>query len=393
MPLSSVAVTRFRSDTVRGAPGFFRVGQLFDGAWCFIDSDERTFFACAVNGVDDPVGCGSDRVAERLRRWHFKVIGAGATIEMRGERFPYVASGGFCTDAGPVIRARGIRLPDVFDPDWLARAVLRAGIVCAPRSDERRLLGWLSDDELGWGAPHSNGRPTLLQVCLSLEPGFAAYHAAWEFVLAPHQGKLAKLAAAWGQPLANKEVVREMTRTEQVLAARGYLKDNARWTREFARRYFTATAEAIRAAAPNHLLLGARATHGGSIEASEAAAGFVDVPWVSWRHAGAWRTGPTFVDDFNWTAPEFLQVGAGRRANGLTTVERMLRRGRVALKRMVTDPNVVGYAWSRWRDRLGEQAPFGSGLVRADDTEASEHTELIADIQGRAASLRGLAVS
>ena len=63
------------------------------------------------------------------------------------------------------------------------------------------------------------GGPSLLQLCLSLEPNFAAYHAAWEFALALHGGKLAALARAWGAPLANKEVVRELTRTEQGFVA------------------------------------------------------------------------------------------------------------------------------------------------------------------------------
>src|SRR5205823_5759356 len=128
----------------------------------------------------------------------------------------------------------------------------------------------------------------LLQICLSLEPGFAAYHAAWEFVLALHGGKLAALARAWGTPLANKEVVRELTRAEQGIATRGYLRDAARWTREFARRYFTTTAEAIRAADPHHLVLGAHsAMPPGENVRAESIYPAIDAPLVDWRELPA----------------------------------------------------------------------------------------------------------
>jgi len=42
-------------------------------------------------------------------------------------------------------------------------------------------------------------RPSLLQICLSLEPSFPAYHAAWEFTLAAHGGELAAMARACGE--------------------------------------------------------------------------------------------------------------------------------------------------------------------------------------------------
>ena len=69
------------------------------------------------------------------------------------------------------------------------------------------------------------GRPSLLQICLSLEPSFAAYHAAWEFVLALHGGRLDGLARAWGTPMSSKEVVREFTRAEKGFTSRGYLSN------------------------------------------------------------------------------------------------------------------------------------------------------------------------
>jgi len=380
MALAGDLPQEFRSETVRGRAGFFRVGQARDGAWWLIDPEGRAFFAAAVNEVEA-------EAAGRLRRWNFVTLGAGAAEGLRGEGWPWVGTVGFC-GAGPVIRATGVRVPDVFDPDWEGRARERAAEVCGAGVEERAMIGWLADEAVGWG----RGGVTLLQVCLSLEPGFAAYHAAWEFVLALHGGRMEALAKAWGVAVGNKEVVREMTRADEALATRGYWRDNVQWTREVARRYFAATAAAIRASDPNHLVLGAReewGAGGAAAGVSELAAAVADVPWVSWREVGARCAGPVWVGDFCWAGEEFW----GGRAGRLTTVERMLRKGRKELRRLIAEPAVVGYSWVRWRDRAGERAPFGSGLVRADGSEAREHTELVADINRRIGSLRNFPAS
>jgi hypothetical protein len=248
----------------------------------------------------------------------------------------------------------------------------------------------LTDESAGWGQPVSAGRPSLLQVCLSLEPSFAAYHAAWEFALASHGGRLEALARAWGVPLANKEIVRELTRSEQGFATRGYGRDDARWTREFARRYFTSTAVAIRAVDAHHLLLGCR--FGGPVGASvlaESVYPAVDVAWYDWSELpAAGVPGPVLAGNFCWAVEGFCAAPATGYARRLTSVERMLRRGRGALERAARHPAVVGYVWRQWLDEPGEQPPFARGLVHANGAEAREHTELLAGFNASAESLR-----
>jgi hypothetical protein len=226
-----------------------------------------------------------------------------------------------------------------------------------------------------------------LQRCLSLEPGFAAYHAAWEFALALHGGRLDALARAWATPLANKEVVRALTRAEQAIATRGYLRDDARWTREFARRYFAAAGAAIRAADPNHLVLGARSLGGAGPQVlAECVAPAVDVAMPAWSElprAAASPAHPFLADEVGWARPEFLRPLAGGRVGRLTALERMLRRARAGLHRLARHPAVVGYAWARWEDEPGEQPPFAGGLLHTNGAEAREHTELIAQFNAR----------
>ena len=110
--------------------------------------------------------------------------------------------------------------------------------------------------------------------------------------------------------------------------------------------------------------------------------------WAELPAPGVAAAHPVLAGEVSWVSEEFLRPQSGLRASRLTTVERMLRRARLALERMARHPAVVGYAWARWEDEPGERAPFGRGLVHADGTEAREHTELLADCNARAAALR-----
>lgn len=391
-----MAAGEVRPETIRGTAGFFRAAQDAAGCWWLLDAAGRPFFCKGVHGVgvnapSEPAALAD--AAGRLRHWGFNAIGAAGVHRGHDGGLAFLPSVDFCR-AGALIQAPGLRLPDVFAPDWRRRASERARDVCTPLASNRALVGWLTDDRPGWAQPRAGAapRPALLQLCLGLEPAFAAYHAAWEFVLALHGGKLAALARAWGVPLANKEVVRELTRTETAIATRGYARDDARWTREFARRYFAGAAAAIRAADPHHLVLGCR--FGGPVGAAvlaECVYPAVDVPLIDWSElpAEAAANGPVLAGDVCWAEAEFFSARhAAGRARRLTTVERMLRRGRAALERTARHRAVAGYVWRQWLDEPGEQPPFARGLVHLNGAEACEHTELLAEFNARAESLR-----
>jgi hypothetical protein len=171
------------------------------------------------------------------------------------------------------------------------------------------------------------------------------------------------------------------------------LRDEARWTREFARRYFVEASSALRAADPNHLVLGCRFTAPvGPHVLVECAYPAIDVALPDWREvpASAERTpaNPVLAGNVNWATPEFLKLPTAARLLRLTSVEWMLRRGRAALERLARQPAVVGYIWGEWQDQAGDQPPFGGGLVHVNGTEAREHTELLAQFNTRAETLR-----
>lgn len=382
--------------SVRGAAGFFRVARDVAGRWSFVDPEGRPGFVRAVHGVrayppGQDEGWSRDP-ASRLRAWGFNAVGVGGDGSASLDGLPFLSAVEFCR-AAPVIAGLGVRLPDVFDPDWPRLAQAQAREACTPLRGSVDLLGWVTDSALSWGHGLPARRPGLLQVCLGLEPRFAAYHAAWEFVLAPYGGRLETLARGWGVQLPNKEVVREMTRADTGFTGRGYGRDDARWTREFARRYFTVTGRAIREADPNHLVLGCRFRQGapgeslppGRAVTAECVYPAVDVAMTGWRDLP--DDAMPILPEVNWSEESFWAAG-GARDRQLTSVERMLRRARAALAKLAVHPAVTGYVWSDWEDAPADRPPFGRGLVHGDGTEAREHTELLGAFNARAEALR-----
>jgi hypothetical protein len=432
-----ITLQDFKPETVRGIPGYFRVGQTRAGQWWLIDPRDGAFFSRGVNGVNRSGAVGGrpaapgpyaaavesrygaaapqdfvETVLVRLHAWRCNTLGAWTGPEFCDRGMADLE----LLDFGRVrpdlmIRDAGARVPDVFDPRWVEACDRRAEERCARRALSRDLIGYFTDHALNWAQPDGdNGfdpevavrveRPTLLQICLSLEPSFPAYHAAWEFTLAAHGGELAALARAWDAELPNKEALRQLTRAEVALVSPGYRRDQERFAREFARRYFSVTAAAIRRHDPNHLVLGCRFDGGpGAAILAECAAPHVDVVSVNevretlWERIEASHEAqgmPVLAGEFGWTGGAFTGRGRVGEPVGQTTVERMLARGRAAFERAMHHPAWVGTAWPRWADAGDQVPPFAEGLVHVDDGEAREHTELLTDLQGRIGPRRAL---
>ncbi len=378
----------------RGTPGYIRVGRTRLGQWWFVGPAGNPCLCRGVNGVgqsDDAVRPAAE-IDAQLRRWHCNTLGPGSTASSPGRNWWHTHTVGFCSAfLDTVIRAGGACLPDVFDPRWVAACDARAAEVCGPRALSDLLLGYFTDEDLRWQQGTASGgsrvpRPTLLQLCLGLEPSYAAYHAAWEFVLAAHGREWARLARDWEIKLPNKEALRQMTLEERPVTGPGYERDHARFSREFARRYFTATSAAIRRHDPNHLVLGCQfAAHPGEAVLLECAAPNVDVvsARVAQPDAAALLENyhrparmPVLASEFSWAGEEFRRAAPGAAGRGRTSVERMLARGRSALRSVFSHPALVGYLWEQYIDGADDDAPFGRGLVRRTGREAGEHTEL-----------------
>jgi hypothetical protein len=434
MPLILPTLDDFKLGSMRGRSGFFRVGQRKGGQWWLIDPQGKPFFSKGVAAVSR-TGWADGRplrpgqyssavqslygppeseafvrsVIQRLRKWNMNTLGAWTAPEFYDQGAYYTELIEF-RKVGPCFHAGEALLPDVFDPAWRDAADAWAREICTPRKDSAELIGYFTDHELGWAqsppeqsddmvaADPQQEKPSLLQICLSLEPSFRAYHAAWEFVLAPQQGDLALLAKAWEIDLVNREVIRQLTHEDRPLRSPGYLHDQKRFSREFARRYFSICSSVIRAYDPNHLILGCRfAEFPGTAVMAECAHPQVDVVSLrpereAWDRAvqSSFSTNgmPVLLTELSWSDPAFVRTPMKREARRLTSVERMLSKGRTYLERVYAHRASVGYEWSRWVDGEEDEPPFGRGLVHVDDCEAREHTELLTDLNAKAEALR-----
>ena len=436
VPTPQLTLQDFRLETLRGAAGHVRVGLTRAGQWWLVDARDQPFFSRGVNGLNRTGTTGSrtaqlgsyaatveaiygtaepkifaDAALVRLPKWGFNTLGAWAGAEFWDRGVAYTEMMDF-RQAAPetTIRLGGAKVPDVFDPRWVEACDHRAAERALARVFSRELIGYFTDDDLVWAQPDGEAgtgedegakraaRPSLLQICLSLEPSFPAYHAAWEFTLAAHGGEWATMARAWDVTLPNKEALRQLTLNDVALVSAGYGRDQERFSREFARRYFAVTAAAIRRHDPHHLILGCRfSANPGAAVLAECVAPQVDVVSLSCRDEKVWsrievanraQGMPILLGEFSWTGETFKRSTAPGETPGLSPIERMLSRGRATLERACAHPALVGYAWARWADRDEQRPPLGEGLVRCDDHEAHEHTDALTDFNARVVALR-----
>ncbi len=369
-----------KPESLRGAPGFFRVGQDGAGRWWLVQPDGTPVIGC---GVDDvrllPGGPDEAGTVGQLRDWSFNVLGPGSAPALREYGLPFVEALELRRAGDFLFRLGGARLPDVFDPRWADACEERlAGV-----TSRRDRVGFVTDSDLGWAqAGGAEARPTLLQICLSLDPRYSAYHAAWEFALAPYGGDFAQLARAWDLEGPNKEALRQWTIEDRLIDAPAYREAHARFSAEFAQRYLRIVGEGVRRHAPGVLVFGPPLPAG----LGALAEAWVDVRVVT--ELTPLSGGPVWFTPFSWV-PAVPEREAKGRLSGL---ERMHRAGRAALEALLRHPATVGYFWPEYAagDRAAE-APFGRGLLYGDGLPAIEHVQPLAAINRAARALHARA--
>ncbi len=432
-PLDGV---KFDTSTVVGTDGFFRVGKSTTGRWWLMDENGKPFFYRGVTSInrsgraggrlaeDGPYAAVVDRkynyqkdptafaesVIARLREWNFNAMGAWASEDLFDRGMPYTEITEFAK-VGPSIATRGITLPDVFDPAWEKAIDELAQKICTPRKNSRQLVGYFTDNEMGWaqwreediadqagaGPARASVRPTLLQACLSRPSTESAGQAARKLILDKYGKDPAALARAWEIPAEfarDPDPVRAMTNRGIGLGSKGYIVDQTAFSHLFARRYFELSSNAIRKYDPNHLILGCRfGAPPGSVVLAECRRPFVDVVSANNYRENMYERMeiyhkpndmPVLVGEFAWYSSTFVN---GKNSDG------MVAKGTVSLEKLFTHPGVVGYTWYRWvnkstPDGFAQKNPgkqfIGDGLVTLDDETNHLHADPLTKINERA---------
>jgi hypothetical protein len=239
------------SDWAAGAPGgfeasgFFRT-ELADGRWWLVTPTGEPFYSHGVNHVrpdpntDRVTGrcpyCEavsaryaddedwSDATVDRLEGWGFNTIGAWSDLELLSDEMAY-------TDIVGIASGN-----DWFSEAFETTAHQRAQAKVAPRRDDPNLLGWFLDNELKWGRDFRS-ETTMLDDYLTLPVGSP------------------------GRTVAEQ-----------------HIGDPSGFLTALANRYYQVGTEAVRAADPNHLILGNRLiSFLTPQEVVAAAAGWLDV--------------------------------------------------------------------------------------------------------------------
>ena len=371
----------------RGDPTRHQVGQTAAGQWWWFDPAEGPRVIAGVQGVNRSLG--AEPIWPQLEDWGFNLLGPDTAEALRNRGGAYLHPLELRRTVGQPIYQHGVQLPDVFDPRWEETAEQHVNAVVPTAS----LAAYLSDSELAWGEAAVPGvaltRPTLLQVCLSLDPAFAAYHAAWEFVFAQRGGEFTRLTADWEVALPNKETLRQMTRDEKPLDSVGYRADLGRFTQQFAVRYFGGVRRILKAIDPGRLWLSAPLHPSTPEEVRVITAQHCDVILVSQIGLGKGLSPELWVE-VDWAQGSGAEPPS--EPVGVSALERMMRRGREQLVAAIRAPQVVGYLWGHYGDGdMAVDGPFTSGLFDEVGRVNHAHVQVLSSINYRAAALRATA--
>jgi agarase len=427
--------------------GFFRTAQI-DGIWWLVDPDGGRFLSKGVDTVRHDQDCiqnttrapyaeacgvkyGSidawrSAAAQRLLSWGFNSLGAWSD-EAVGQAAPAPLALTPNLDLGAEFAWRrysetGEAFPDVFDPEFEIEMLVRARELCAPRREDASIIGYFTDNELRWG-PDWRGSDELLTLFLRLRPASAGREAGIE-VLRQRYGEFAGFNEVWRTSagswdelsrLANVTAPFERKPTYQRNQAAERQSDaadprRAAFTADcdafvamLAERYFAATSAAIRAADPNHIVLGCRFAYVPEPAVVAAAARCVDVisfncyelePAVA-LEAYAAVAKPCLIGEFSFRADD---AGLPNTIGAAPRVPAQADRARCFTHYVSTalrHPTLVGYHWFEHADQPvegrfdGENSNYGTVTIR--DQVYEELTRTMTEVNAKAEEMHGIA--
>ena len=429
-----LAEIQFDPLTIKGEQGYYRVGCSNHGQWWFITPDDKPFFykgVCAVNRAgtaggrrakDGPYARVVDEKyhyqdnpdtfvygqIERLRKWGFNAFGAWTTEEFFECGFPYTEIVE-CFKEGPFLKLPGSRrpMPDIFDPQWIQAINSKARTLCSPKRFSKDLVGYFTDNEIGFGRPADFGLDlgfenagrfgfSLLRSLLGLEEGVPARERAWAFIMDRYPD-LEALSDAWGQSIISENDIRLLNEKLIPITTENYSQDAKAFQLVWAEHYFRTVYETIKRYDPNHLVLGCRFG-----APPDSAVLRVMTPWVDVISQNNYRpvlyqridylyeiTGlPVLIGEFSWNPDLFKYVPLiNEPQGGYSIKERVFRRGEEVLLRASVHPATVGYTWYRWVQGSSDGERFSFGLVDYDD-RPEMHVPVLTEINPKIEPLR-----
>ena len=299
---------------------------------------------------------------------------------------------------------------------------------CVPRKDDSNLIGYFTDNEMRWG-PDWRGKDELLVVFLNLPsgpghdaalqlirkryPDIAKFNAVWktqfaswdEAAQAPRFGapKFTTPPNADRKALAAQNA--EVSRTAGDASTAAFIADCDAFLTLLADCYFETVRNAIKAADPNHLVIGCRFAYVPAMPIVVSAGKYLDVisancygydPTNSIR-AYATQNKPLIIGEFAFRARDSGMPNT-RGAGPLVDTQQQRADAFVAYARAaLAQPNVVGYQWFEHADEPhqgrfdGENSNYG--LVDINDKPYDLLTQKMTEINHQALALHEQALA
>ena len=417
---------------VAAATGFFHARQM-DQRWGLVDPQGRPFVSMGVDAVchhpdetRDTHRCayaeavlakyGSveawrKAAAEQLFSLGFNTLGswsedAIAQVEVNKEHLAYAPNlelgvsfvhsrtGGAATAFAWM---KGI-FPDVFDPDFAKSVQALADAKCRPLKEDPHLLGWFTDNELCWGpdwrgrdellveflnAPlQSPGREAALGLLEQRYPAIARFNEVWSTAFASWDA--ARQAPQFVTPAgASRKAIlaqnAEVNRTASNDMARAFIADCDAFVGLLAERYFQITAEAIKAADPNHMVMGCRFAYVPAAPVIAAAGKYCDViSFNSYSDDPTWALNaytaankPLLIGEFGFRARDSGLPNTKGAGLLLATQADRARCYEAYVRAALRHPYFVGCHWFKHADEPKEGRFDGEdsnyGIVNIDD--------------------------
>ena len=263
------------------ATGRFRLEQI-DGVWWLITPDGNAFFSAGVAGVR-PEGdyapalatypywdnvtarYGSDAAwatatLARLHDLHVNTLGAWSRTHLFAGQIAYTEILGFAARApavaGAPVGLTGKPIRDFFDPSYAPGAAVEAALA-APCAADPWCIGVFTDNEIGL-LPGVAQSLNYLDAYLLLPSG-APGKVALQTFLAGRYADVAAFNAAWGTSLADLADVQGLAALPaDAVAFPARAVDRRLFDGVVAGEYARVAHDALRAAAPDTLILGSR---------------------------------------------------------------------------------------------------------------------------------------
>jgi hypothetical protein len=393
-------------------PGYYSVAEI-KGIWWFVDPNGKAFYSLGVNDIRpestpdtydpqrpayaafrhyDSTEDWADHSIKRLQNWNFNTIGGWADPSLTNGPLPYAVVLHF---------GGGEYIPwnDILSPDFDSQIDQMARKLVAPHRTDRNLLGWFSDNELGWYPD------MVFQHHLTQKTTSATRAKLIELLIEEYEHDFTSLNRDFDVSEATN--FEELGRAGKVKLRPGGngRKVILRFTEILAQRYYQVVHDAIRRYDPNHLILGDRYAWHCPTVVAKAAAPYVDVisTNLDWPEAkdgylpiGYLRnlhrvTGkPVLVTEYYVAARENRSGNPNSRGVFLTVNSQADRVAafRNRLRNLATQPYVVGAHWFRFADEPPHGRPkdgedYNFGLVDIENRPYEVLTTAMTQLQSK----------